>query len=173
MARRPVSARVMCDMHICNGTINAERNIQVVVQHMLPLRHFCLFPLENKDTFCCLQQIGFRVKERTYQADLPVFLACALLRTSWNTKYNHGMKRQDSNFKTSTISCPQNIWEKQQKIEMTLTTGSPLIFMTCIEASNSDWQHVNAIIQITKKVYQVGQHVSSIHPSIQMSFYCI
>lgn len=47
-----VSARGMSNLHICEGTINAERCIQLLEQHMLPSRclyqgHPCLLQQDN------------------------------------------------------------------------------------------------------------------------------
>ncbi|KAL6458326.1 hypothetical protein MHYP_G00335560 [Metynnis hypsauchen] len=73
-----VSAHGMGNLHICEGTINAERYIQVLKQHMLPSKqrlfqgHPCLFQQDNaKPHSACVTTAWLRSK-RVRVLDWPV-----------------------------------------------------------------------------------------------------
>ena len=70
-------ARGMGNLHICEGTINAERNIQVSEQHMLPSRqrlfqgHPCLFQQDNAETHSARVTTAWLCRKRVWVLDWP------------------------------------------------------------------------------------------------------
>ncbi len=57
-----ISAYGMGSLHVLEGTMNAERYIKVLEQHMLPSRQR-LFQQDNAKPLQLLQQHGFIVEE--------------------------------------------------------------------------------------------------------------